>query len=139
MLHISLILGVVFAATKIVTPDHDDPMYTDVCYEVTREMCDFCCLVDFEFCARDIGICEPPSGRNLKIIAHCVLVFSAILCGIPICVKSTNCFMNRRCFRNFFPETNGASCFDLIMRFLCLCFCCISFEQHHRIEEDLEM
>ena len=59
------ILSYVIAATKITTPDHDDPMYTDVCYEATREMCDFCCLTDFEFCARDIGICEPIAGRNL--------------------------------------------------------------------------
>ena len=45
------------AATKIVIPNHEDPFYTDICYEATREMCDYCCLVDFEFCARDIGIC----------------------------------------------------------------------------------
>ena len=51
------------AATKIAFPNHSDPDYTDVCYEVTREMCDFCCLVDFEFCSRDIGIAsQSPTG-----------------------------------------------------------------------------
>ena len=121
-------VNLVQAATKIVTPDHDDPLYTDVCYEVTREMCDFCCLVDFEFCARDIGICEPVAQRNLYIIGHLVFVFAIILCGIPLCIKCTDCFMNRRCLVIFFPNTAGASCFDLIMRFLCFTFCCVSFE-----------
>ena len=72
------------AATKIKIPDHEDPFYTDVCYEITREMCDFCCLVDFEFCARDIGICEPVTDRHLGMILDCVYVFAGINCGFPI-------------------------------------------------------
>ena len=56
-----------------------------------------------------------------------------------MCIRVTDCFINKRCFKGFFPETNGASCFDLIMRCLCLCFCCVTFEQPHRIEEELGM
>merc|ERR1712046_307376 len=84
------------AATKIVTPDHEDPDYTDVCYEITREMCDFCCLVDFEFCARDIGICEPVTDRHLDLITHCLFTFAIVLCGIPFIISFVRNFVAAR-------------------------------------------
>ena len=115
------------AATKIVTPDHEDPLYTDICYEMTRELCDFCCLVDFEFCARDIGVCEPVSDRELGLILHCVIVFAGILCGFPIIIRFLKCFMSYRCCLDWFPTTSGVSCYDLIMRCMCLVFCCVGF------------
>ena len=74
------------AVTKIITPDHEDPDYVDICYAVTREMCDFCCLIDFEFCSRDICICEPVTDRHIDIIAHCGYVFVGVLMGFPIVV-----------------------------------------------------
>ena len=79
--------------TKIVVPDHEDSEYTDVCYEITREMCDFCCLVDFEFCSRDIGICEPVTDRHLILILHCVFALGIVLCGIPLIVAFVKCFI----------------------------------------------
>ena len=47
------------AITKVKLVDHDDPDYTDRCLEITGELCDYCCLVDFEWCSRDIYNCEP--------------------------------------------------------------------------------
>ena len=88
------------AATKISTPNHSDPNYTDVCYEVTREMCDFCCLVDFEFCSRDIGICEPITSRDLGLLLDCTIVLGGILCGFPIIIAACSFFLTYRCFTN---------------------------------------
>lgn len=110
-------------ATKIVTPNHSDPNYTDVCYEITREMCDFCCLVDFEFCSRDIGICEPVTDRDLGIILDCALVLGGILCGFPIIINICSCFLSFRFLTEWFPNTNGVSCYELIMRITCFMVC----------------
>ena len=85
------------AVTKIVLPNHTDPNYTDVCYRITREVCDFCCLIDFEFCSRDIGICMPVSDRKLGSILDCVIVFGGILCGFPIIIRCCSCFISYRC------------------------------------------
>ena len=93
---ISFGIGQFQAITKIVTPDHEDPNYTDVCYEITREMCDFCCLVDFEFCSRDIGICEPVTDRHIAIIVHCAYVFAGVLVGFPIIINCLKCFVSFR-------------------------------------------
>ena len=122
-------------ATKISTPDHTDPDYTDVCYEITREMCDFCCLVDFEFCTRDIGICEPITDRNLGLIVDCALVFGGILCGFPIIIRCCGCFISYRCCANYFPRTAGVSCYELLARMTCY-LCCIKFSQTYKQNED---
>ena len=82
------------AATKISTPNHTDPFYTDVCYEITREMCDFCCLIDFEFCTRDIGICEPVEFRGLDAVVDCAKILGGILLGFPILISCLDCFMS---------------------------------------------
>ena len=84
--------------------NHTDPNYTDICYNVTREMCDYCCLVDFEFCARDIGICEPVSDRNLGIILDCVKGLGGILVGFPVIIKICNLIVIKRCCRSCFAD-----------------------------------
>ena len=125
------------AITKIVTPDHEDPDYTDVCYEITREMCDFCCLVDFEFCSRDIGICDPVTDRHLIIIVHCVFVLGLVLCGFPLVVAFVKCFILFRFLEGFYPDTAGVSCYELIMRSACI-LCCVKFSQTYKVEEEAE-
>lgn len=119
------------------TPDHEDPDYTDVCYEITREMCDFCCLVDFEFCSRDIGICEPVTDRHLILIVHCVFALGIVLCGIPIIVAFVKCFILFRFFTGYYKNTAGVSCYELIMRMTCI-LCCIKFDNIYRVEEGEE-
>jgi len=91
------------SATYIITPDHSDPYYSDVCYSITREMCDFCCLRDFEFCSRDIGICEPVEDRNLSIILDCVYIFGGILCGFPLIIEFVGCLVTFRCCPGLYP------------------------------------
>ena len=113
-------------ATKIVLPNHTDPNYSDVCYTITREMCDFCCMIDFEYCSRDIGICEPVSDRNLGIIVDCVVVLGGIVMGFPLIIYLCNCFINFRCCVSWYETTNGVSCYELIFRCCCL-LCCIRF------------
>ena len=48
-----------YAVVKVSIVDHSDPNYTDQCLEITGELCDYCCLIDFEWCSRDIYKCEP--------------------------------------------------------------------------------
>ena len=60
------IMHLVGAITKVSLVDHDDPNYTDKCLEVTGELCDYCCMIDFEWCSRDIYNCKPVSNRDLS-------------------------------------------------------------------------
>ena len=53
------------AITKVTLVDHSDPNYTDICLQITGELCDYCCLDDFEWCSRDAYMCEPIRERNL--------------------------------------------------------------------------
>lgn len=122
-------------ATYILTPNHTDPYYTDVCYEITREMCDFCCLRDFEFCSRDIGICEPVEDRNLSIIVDCVMILGGILCGFPIIINLCGCLISTRCCSSLFPVTNGVSCYELTMR-MCCYLVCVHFNTYHKKNQD---
>ena len=124
------------AATKIIMPNHTDPDYTDVCYNITREMCDFCCLIDFEFCSRDIGICEPISDRNLGLIMDCVIVFTGILCGFPIVIKCCSCFISYRFGSFYYTRTNGVSCYEVLIRMSCFLFCCVSFSETYKKSDD---
>ena len=55
----------VFAITKVTLVNHTDPFYMDRCLEITGELCDYCCLDDFEWCSRDIYNCQPTFNRNL--------------------------------------------------------------------------
>ena len=110
-------------ATKIVTPNHTDPYYTDICYEITREMCDMCCLIDFEFCSRDIGICNPISDRNLSSVVDVCKILGGILIGIPVFSMCCKCFLSYRFCTVWFSVVGGVSCFELLMRCLCSFFC----------------
>ena len=104
-------------------------------------MCDFCCLVDFEFCSRDIGICEPVTDRHIDIIAHCGYVFVGVLMGFPIIIGILECFIAARCCSSWFPTTGGITCYEIIMRSLYI-LVFITFTQNFRkpepIIEDLE-
>ena len=60
-----LAIEVVYGITKVSLVDHNDPNYTDRCLQITGELCDYCCLEDFEWCSRDIYNCEPVRDRNL--------------------------------------------------------------------------
>ena len=125
----------VMGATKISTPNHTDPYYSDVCYTITREMCDMCCLVDFEFCSRDIGICNPVSDRNLNSIVDCVKILGGILFGIPLFSVCCKCFLSYRFCVGWFSVVGGVSCFELIMRCLCSIFCIRFGEIREKPEE----
>ena len=54
---LSLLIQSTYAITKVSLVDHDDPNYTDRCLEITGELCDYCCMTDFEWCSRDIYNC----------------------------------------------------------------------------------
>ena len=123
------------AVTKITFPNHSDPYYTDVCYTITREICDFCCLVDFEFCSRDIGICLPVEDRNLSLILDCVMMFGGIVCGFPIIIKCCSCFISYRCCKNLYPATSGVSCYEFWMRVSCY-ICCVKFSETYKSREE---
>ena len=58
-------LNSVLAITKVSLVEADNPDYTDRCLEITGELCDYCCLVDFEWCSRDIYNCQPTFERDL--------------------------------------------------------------------------
>lgn len=124
--------------TKISFPDHEDPNYTDVCYSITREMCDFCCLVDFEFCSRDIGICEPVTDRHIDIIVHCAYVFAGVLVGFPIIINCFKCITSFRCCKSLFPTTSGITCYSCVMRCVYISIC-INFTQHFHITDEERM
>ena len=78
------LLTTVKAITKVSLVDHDDPNYTDKCLEITGELCDYCCLVDFEWCSRDIYNCEPIRDRNLTALKTCLLTLGGVIFGFPI-------------------------------------------------------
>ena len=123
-------------ATKITSPNHTDPYYSDVCYTITREMCDMCCLIDFEFCSRDIGICNPVSDRNLGTIVDCVKILGGILLGIPLLSFCCKCFLSYRFCSRWFENVGGVSCFECLMRCLCIIFC-IKFGEVKQKQEEI--
>ena len=63
-----LLISQIVAVTKISMVNRTDPMYWDQCLEKTGELCDYCCLSDFDWCARDISICDPIYDRNMSLI-----------------------------------------------------------------------
>jgi hypothetical protein len=86
-------------------------------------MCDFCCLVDFEFCSRDIGICEPVTDRHLSIILDCVCILGGIIAGFPIIIKVSGCLLKLRCCESFFVNTSGITCYEALARMAYLMVC----------------
>ena len=109
--YVLIFVGEVYAVTKISFANHSDPFYTDRCFEMTREICDYCCLVDFEFCSRDIGICQPVIDRNLGLLLDAVLMLGGITMGFPILIHIMGFLISYRCCKRYFPETGGASCY----------------------------
>ena len=78
-------LQVCNAITKVSLVDHEDPDYTDRCLEITGELCDYCCMVDFEWCSRDIYNCDPVIDRNLATMWYCMITLAGVIFGIPFC------------------------------------------------------
>ena len=72
------------AITKVQLVDHSDPNYTDKCLEITGELCDYCCLIDFEWCSRDSYMCEPIRDRNLTAMRECGLALASVIIGFPL-------------------------------------------------------
>ena len=104
--------------------DRSDPNYTDRCLEVTGELCDYCCLDDFEWCSRDIYNCEPLSDRNLESMMDCAFTLGLIIFGFPLlgCFLY-QCLVVRYCV-SCFPNTAGISCFECLIRFCYFSVCC---------------
>lgn len=98
-------------------------------------MCDFCCLVDFEFCSRDIGICEPVTDRHLGIIVDAVIILGGIIGGIPVITQVIGCLMKFRCCEKYFVNTGGVTCYELVARVICF-MGCIRFSQIYKKKED---
>ena len=70
--------------TKISMVNHTDVNYWDLCLEKTGELCDYCCLTDFEICARDISICDPMYERNMDLIQTAIFTMGGIVIGFPL-------------------------------------------------------
>jgi len=100
-------------------------------------MCDFCCLVDFEFCSRDIGICEPITDRDLGLLVDCIVVLGGILCGFPIIIAGLSLFLTNRCLHGWYPDTAGVSCYEILMRMTCFLFC-VNFKNIYKKEENFD-
>ena len=86
-------------------------------------MCDMCCMIDFEFCSRDIGICNPITDRNLNSMIDVFKILGGILFGIPLFSICCKCFLSFRFCTVWFSVVGGVSCFELLMRCLCSVFC----------------
>ena len=104
--------------------DHDDPNYMDRCLEITGELCDYCCLEDFEWCSRDSYMCEPVRERNLKAMRDCGIALATVIIGFPIlaCVLY-HCIMVRFCL-TCYPTTGGISFMECLCRCTYFTFCC---------------
>ena len=121
---ITLTLHNVLAITKVSLVDHNDPDYTDKCLEITGELCDYCCMVDFEWCSRDIYNCQPTFERDLMKMYQAGAILGLIVVGFPmsVCILR-NCMINR-CMARFFPNTNGISLFECGARVFMFTCCC---------------
>ena len=110
--------------TKVSLVDRSDPNYTDRCLEVTGELCDYCCMDDFEWCSRDIYNCEPLSDRNLGSMIDCAVTLAIIIFGFPLlgCILY-QCLLVRFCL-SCYPDTAGISCFECMLRCFYFSACC---------------
>ena len=131
----------VLAITKVSLVDRTDPDYTDRCLEITGELCDYCCMVDFEWCSRDIYNCQPTFERDLLKMYQAGAILGAIMFGFPMCVCILrNCMINRMC-ESCFASTGGVSFLELNVKFW-LYICCrgrrfsTTYEEAENNEED---
>ena len=113
-----------YAITKVSLVDHSDPNYMDRCLEITGELCDYCCMVDFEWCSRDIYNCQPTFNRNLIKMYQAGMILGGIIFGFPLTVFLIRLCMIERCCVKFWPETGGISCIEGISRFFTYICCC---------------
>ena len=120
----TVITDLVKAITKVSLVDHNDPNYTDKCLEVTGELCDYCCMIDFEWCSRDIYNCEPVRDRNLGAMIYCGLTLCFVIIGFPFfrCILN-QCVIARFC-NSCFSRTGGVSLFECFCRCCYLILCC---------------
>ena len=137
---LAIIIQDAFAITKVALVDHSDPDYMDRCLEITGELCDYCCLVDFEWCSRDIYNCQPTFNRNLIKMYQAGMILGGIICGFPLLVYILHtCMIYRFCVRCF-PTTGGTSCFEGCYRLNMIICCCKRFNQTYPLathsEED---
>ena len=119
----------VLAITKVSLVDHDDPNYTDRCLEITGELCDYCCMIDFEWCSRDIYNCEPVRDRNLSAMKDCMLTLAGVIFGFPLlgCMLY-QCIIVRYCVFCY-RDIGGISILECICRCCFFSFCCRTFTQ----------
>ena len=112
------------AIVKVSLVDHNDPNYTDRCLQVTGELCDYCCLEDFEWCSRDIYNCEPVTSRNLSAMSDCMFVLAGVIFGFPLltCILY-RCMMVRFCTQCY-QNTGGVSVFECFCRGMYFIICC---------------
>ena len=125
------------AITKISLVDHNDPNYTDRCLEITGELCDYCCLTDFEWCSRDIYACEPVRDRNLSAMNDCLLTLTGVILGFPLlgCILY-HCMMVRFC-GSCYVNTGGITCFECVCRALYFGMCCgRRFSHTYQLKEE---
>merc|ERR1712060_971343 len=120
---LSLLLTQVQAIVKVALVDHSDPDYTDRCLEITGELCDYCCLIDFEWCSRDIYNCQPTFDRDLLKMYQAGAILGAIICGFPLCACLLHMCMIRRTCVSCFLTTGGISLFEGCVR-MCMFTCC---------------
>ena len=89
-IYVALLLALSFkdahAITKVSLVELDNPDYTDACLEITGELCDYCCMVDFEWCSRDIYNCQPTFERDLLKMYQAGAILGFIIIGFPMCV-----------------------------------------------------
>ena len=101
----------------------------DTCLEKTGELCEYCCLDDFEWCSQDTYFCDPVMDRDLRLVWEAMIILGGITCGFPIAVVLFRYFMIIRFFQNCWPATGGITVFEMFMRSLLCLFCCRRFNQ----------
>ena len=113
-----------YAITKVSLVDHSDPNYMDRCLEITGELCDYCCMTDFEWCSRDIYNCQPTFNRNLIKMYQAGMILGGIIFGFPLSVFLIRMCMIERCCAKWFENTGGISCIEGVCRLTTYIFCC---------------
>ena len=116
------------AVTKISMVNHTDSNYWDLCLEKTGELCDYCCLTDFEICARDISICDPIYDRNMKLFETAFFTLGGIIVGFPLIAYIIQILVLTRCCVRANPDTDGVSCFECMCQAVYFTFCCKRFK-----------
>ena len=110
----------------------------DRCLEITGELCDYCCMDEFEWCSRDIYNCQPTFNRNLEKMYEAGGILGGIVCGFPISVFLIRLLMINRCCTRCAPNTGGLSCIEAICRCTFFICCCRRFSDTYPQEQPSE-